>query len=216
MPVTEPGLRVEPAGRQRRRMRLPWVAAGVIVVAGAGLAAAVLAGSLAGRDAMLGLARPVERGDVLARQELTTVAVALDGQVPALPASAAADVVGRRVVASLPAGALVTPELLSGDAAVGDDERVVGLALDPGEYPVSGLRPGDVVTVVAAYRGGGDGPAAAQVLAETATVFAVEPVTEGLAQLLVSVTVRADQAAAVAGAAGADQVRLLLAGGAGS
>lgn len=209
-------MRVEPAERQRRRVRLPWVAAGVVLVAGAAVAAAVLVGDLAGRDAVLGLARPVERGEVLAAEDVTTVAVALDGQVPALPASAADQVVGRRVVAALPAGALVTPELLAGDVAVAADERVVGVALDAGEYPVSGLRPGDVVTVVAAYPGDGDGPGAAQVLVDAATVFAVEPVTEGLAQLLVSVTVPADRAAAVAGAAGADQVRMLLSGGGGS
>ncbi len=129
---------------------MPYVGTGVLIVAGATLAAVMLAGNLAERELMLALARPVERGTVLTDADLTTVAVALDGGVPALPAAATDEVVGRRLVASLPSGALLSEELLAAGLGVADDERVVGLSLSPGQYPVSGLRAGDVVSVTAA------------------------------------------------------------------
>ena len=103
------------------------------------------------------------------------------------------------------------PDLVNAVPVAAPDDQVVGLALDPGEYPVSGLRVGDIVAVLGADPSpDAEVTAAATVLAERATVYAVEPVTEGMPQLLVSLAVPADVSTSVAAAAAADQARLVL------
>jgi hypothetical protein len=92
-----------------------------------------------------------------------------------------------------------------GAVDLGPQARTVGLALEPGEYPVASLAAGDTVSVVATA---GDG----SVLDDDGVVLAVEPAIEGSATLLVSVVVDVGAAAPITAAAAVDQVRLVLHG----
>lgn len=208
-------LRVEPPGRGRRPVRVPWIVLGVLIIAGCALTAAVWAGRVAQRSPVLVLARPVEHGQLLAVEDLSTVSVAVDGQVALIPAAAAEELVGRAAAGALPAGTLLTEQMVTSDPGLAVDDRVVGLALDPGEYPTSVLRPGDEVMVLRTpppATGGGEELGAAAVLVPRATVYAVQPLDEASTSVLVSVLVDESSAAPIAAAASQDRVRLVLAG----
>jgi hypothetical protein len=202
----------DPAGRRprlgasRRRVHVPAVLGGVLLIVGCALAFGLVADRLSDRQPVLVLARPADRGTVLSDADVTVARVAADDGVQLTPQSARADVVGRTLLTPLPAGAVLTPELVGPSAVdLGEGTRTVGLALEPGGYPTSTLAAGDLVGVVATDGGG-------TVLDDRATVLAVEPVVEGSAALLVSVVVRADAATAVATAAAHDGIRLVLRG----
>lgn len=193
-------------GASRRRIHLPAVLLGMLLVVGCALGFGLVADRLSDRQPVLVLARPVERGAVLTDADLAEAEVATDAGVQVTSPAARDRIAGRTLLTPLPAGSVVTPELV-GPAAVelGDGTRTVGLALEPGGYPTAAIAPGDLVGVIATDGGG-------TVLDDRATVLAVEPVVEGAATLLVSVVVRADAATAVASAAARDGIRLVLRG----
>lgn len=193
-------------GASRRRIHVPAVLGGVLLIVGCALAFGLVADRLSDRQPVLVLSRPVDRGTVLTDADVTVAQVAADAGVQVTPQSARDRLLGRTVLTPLPAGAVLTPELVGpSDVVLGARTRTVGLALDPGGYPTSTLAPGDLVGVVATD---GDGT----VLDDRATVLAVDPVVEGSATLLVSVVVRADAATAVAAAGARDGIRLVLRG----
>lgn len=193
---------------------MPWIVLGVLVVAGCALIAAVWAGRVAQRTPVLALARAVEAGQPLAPEDLRAVDLAIDGSLPFVPAAQASEVVGRSLSARLPAGTLLAPDLLTTGAGLAPGARVVGLALDPGEFPVSDLRPGDAVAVVRTpvADGATADPGPGTVLLPSAAVHAVAPLDETSPGLLVSVVVGEADVGAVLGAAALDRVRLALAG----
>ncbi|MPZ28933.1 MAG: hypothetical protein GEV12_21670 [Micromonosporaceae bacterium] len=211
--VADP-LRVEPSGGGRRA-RLSWVVLGVLIIAGCALVAAVWAGRVAERTPALALAREVERGQVLTEQDLAVVNVAVDGQLAIVGVQRGAQVVGRAAGASLPAGTLLTEQMVTTDPGLGPQDRVVGLALQPGEFPTAALTPGDEVMVIRtpAANAAGDGEAGGTVLVGSATVYAVDALGETSAGLLVSVVVDEPSAAPVASAAAQGRARLVLIGG---
>lgn len=209
-------LRVEPPARGGRQARVPWIVLGVLIVAGCALAAAVWAGRVAQRTPVVALARAVERGQVLVVEDLTVVNVAVDGQLPLVTAEAGGELVGLSAVSSLPAGTLLTEQMVTTDPGLAAGDRVVGLALDPGEYPVGALAPGDTVMVVRTppATAAADEVGGTSVLVPLAAVYAVEPLGDTSTGVLVSVVVDEASAAPIAGAAAQDRVRLVLAGSA--
>lgn len=200
---TTPSLRL---GMSGRRVQVPWVVLGILLITGCALAFGVTTQQLSRRVPVVALARPVARGAVIAPADLTVARVAVDPGVPLIAAPDAAGLPGRVARTALPAGALLLPDLL-GPAGVdqGPDRRTVGLALAPGEYPVGALAAGDVVDVIATD---GDG----DVIAAAATIAEVRRPDDGGATQLVSVVVDERVAAGVAAAAARGAVRLVLRG----
>lgn len=191
----------------RRRVQVPWIIVGVLLIAGCALAFGVMAQQLSRRTPVVALARPVERGELITSADLAVAQVAVDPEVPVVPASEAAQLAGRVALAPLPAGALLVPDVLGpADIEIGPDARVVGLSLEPGGYPITTLAPGDTVSVV---RTDGTG----SVLTDRATVLDSAP-AEQTATRLVAVAVDADDAPSIAAAAAQGHVRLVLHGGA--
>ena len=99
---------------------------------------------------------------------------------------------------------------LADAAALNAGDGVVGLALDPGQYPALGLAPGDRVNVV---RSGETAPETddapdTQVIARGATVFAIEDLSSD--RKLVSILTSEGDAEVVAATAGAGGLRLVL------
>mgnify|MGYP003645988179 CR=1 FL=1 len=123
------------------------------------------------------------------------------------------DVVGRIATTDLEAGTLVTRSQVADRVAIGAGEGVVGLALDPGQFPALGLLPGDRVNVVSAEpvapEDGEDAPS--PVLARGGEVFAVEDLG-GQGRQFVSLRMSEDDANRVAAAAERGPVRLVLVG----
>lgn len=196
-------LRLAPA---RRRFHVPTLLAGVLLVVGCALAFGVLAQHLTDSRAVLVLSRPADRGTVLSDADLAVAQVPSDTAVRVMRAEDRTRLLGRTLLLSLPAGTVLTTDLVTAGAVeIGPTSRTVGLLLEPGGYPTSSLAPGDIVSVV-------DTGGAGDVLDDRAVVLSIEPPVDGTATRLVSIVVEARSAAAITAAAAQDRVRLLLHG----
>lgn len=185
-----------------RRLRLPQLAVGVLLTAGAALAFVLFNAASVQRVAVVALADDVVRGQVLAQEDLQLVHVGSDDLLALTPADQAATLIGRAAAVGLPAGTLLVAEHLAVATALTPGSGVVGLALSPGQYPTTRLAIGDLVNVLEVSDG-------QRLLVEAAEVVAIEPVgTQG--QRFVSLLTDEQQAAAVAGAAATGEVRLVL------
>ena len=194
-------------------MQVPQLLIAVFLVAASALAAVVLFSQAAAREPMLALANPVERGQIIASDDLMVVYVATDDPITSLSSEAATGLVGLTAVADLEEGTILTPAHLVSRSLLDAGEGVVGLALAPGEYPTPLLAPGDVVDVVVTNRGpleqGGLVP---DTVIGSAVVFDVAELgTQGV--LFISLRMPTEAAAEVAVAAAEDRVRLVLVAG---
>ena len=213
---TEPdGLRLDPSTRSGgRRPRMSWVALGLLVLVGFGLLGAVTVARVAARQPVLALAEPIDRGEELTATHLVVVDVGTEDAVALVPAGDRDALLGLTATAALEAGTLVTPAQFADGPTVAAGLSVVGLALQPGEYPTVTMRPGDRVTVVRTPAAtpaaqGADQPAT---LVEAAEVFAVETLSETAGTLMVSIVVPGEVVLDVASAAADGRVRLALVG----
>jgi hypothetical protein len=119
-------------------------------------------------------------------------------------------VIGQYATTQIAAGRLVDSGMLSSFGLLTPGNAAVGIALQPGRFPASGLESGDVVQVVRAVEGEG------KVLAGRAVVGSVQTPSDnvfgssGSDTVVVTVVVSQRVAPSVAAAAGADQVSLVL------
>lgn len=206
-PRPEP-LRLEPA---RRRVRLPELLVGLVLVGAFGLGAVLWRSAGDARLPVAVLFAPVARGAVLAEADLRPAEVALGDGVRAVAWADRGRLVGKTAVADLPAGAVLVDALVADRVALGAGEALVGLKLGPGGYPAGDLRVGDPVTVVGAVpAGAADTNAAATppaAIAAGATVWAITDLADQEATVLV--TLRMAEADAPRVSAVADQVRVV-------
>lgn len=199
---------VEPS--HRRRSRLPEMAIGVVLMVAFALGAVLWHMSATDKTPVLALASSVGRGEVIEPGDLRVVYVATDEPIAHLPRSASSELVGSVAVADLEEGTLLTRGHVVARASLGPEDGVVGLALDPGQFPALGLVPGDLVNVVAA-----DGSSSADdseaVLARRAEVYAVEEIGSQGRQF-VSLRMPEEVANQVAAATERGPVRLVMVG----
>jgi hypothetical protein len=144
----EPALARPPRRVQTRELLLGIAVVAVFAVAG-------LLWHLSSLDKVPALAtvRSLERGDTVTATDLKTVYLAGAGSLNLLSPEQSDQVVGRIAGMSLPAGTLVSEDLVLDGTAVGPEDGVVGLSLEPGQYPVLDLAPGDLVEVVVSPSG---------------------------------------------------------------
>ncbi|MGH8983557.1 MAG: SAF domain-containing protein [Acidimicrobiia bacterium] len=204
--------------RRQRRAGMALLAVFVSIVAA--LVFLLWAGNLGGRSEVVGAARDVSAGDVIARGDLRVVRVAADSDVATVPAAELEGLVGKVAATPLFEGALITEEQVSAGAPLGDDEAIVGVLVKPGQAPLGSLRVGTTVQVVQTADPSGVSASTPEVLSEGATVFAVsEPAPDdasaaGVAgSVLVSLQVPTDASAAIVSAADAERIRLVVVGG---
>ena len=213
MPQQGDRLRFDLSGGGSRRPRLSWLALGLVALIAFGLAGAVTVARVADREPVLALAQDVERGEPLTSAHLIEVRVGSDDGVRLVDASQRGELIGLVATSRLEAGTLLGPGMFRDGPSIQPGESVVGLALGPGEYPTSSLRPGDRVVVVRTPEPLGpagqdaEGPA---VLVDPAEVWAVEPLSDTARTMMVSIVVPDDRAAEVSAAAAAGLVRLVL------
>lgn len=200
---------IEPA--ERRRARLPEMAIGLVLMVGFSLAAVVWHMSATEKVPVLALASDVSRGQVIEQGNLRVVYLATDQPVAHLPRAASGELVGRVAVADLQEGTLLTRSHVAARSPLRSEDGVVGLALDPGQFPALGLLPGDVVNVVAGAPEGTPGEDSSEVLARQAEVYAVEPLGMQERQF-VSLKMPEEVANRVAAAAERGSLRLVMVG----
>jgi hypothetical protein len=164
------------------------------------------------RTPTLAVASPVERGEVIDVDDLRVVYIASDDVVAGLRPAQTDRVVGMIALVDLAPGSIVTDDLVAEGARVGDDEGLVGLPLEPGQYPAFDLAPGDRVNIVrigaAASSSGEDRAESSAVVVRAVEVTAVADLAGG-ERKLVSVLASEDDADTI-GALDSASVRLVL------
>jgi hypothetical protein len=136
--------RLRGAGRGRS---IPHLLLGALLVAACATAFLVVSLTSGNRESVLALARPVPVGRVVTAQDLLQVTVAVDPGVSVVDAGQAASVVGRTMSASLPAGALLTPDSVGRSSVPVAGQAIAALALKSGQFPPE-VSPGSPVSVV--------------------------------------------------------------------
>lgn len=204
----------------RGRVHLPTVAIGAVVVIGCALLAVLVHLSTVEKVPVLSAARPIERGETISADDLRVVYISSGDNFARMSPSETDQVVGQIVVTDIASGQLLSAGLIDETVLVAEDSGVVGLLLEPGQYPALGLAPGDRVNVIRSVQealelDGGDDAAESSALqgsevtvATEATVWAVEEL--GSDRQLVSITANRDDAATVASLADAGTLRLVL------
>lgn len=99
------------------------------------------------RQRVLALARGVSVGQLLSTADLREVSIAADPAMSTMAASEVSTVVGRALATSLPAGSLLTPDVLGAPLVPSAGQAIIALALKPGIFPPE-LTPGALVAVV--------------------------------------------------------------------
>lgn len=199
---------LEPPSRRRRR--LPELAVGLVVMVGFALAGVLWHLSAVAKDPALALARDLGRGEVVEASDLRVVYVASDEPIARLADTEMDAVSGRVALTDLEAGTLLTRRQVAVRPVLAEGEGVVGLALEPGQFPTGGLASGDRVNAVAADAQGAAG-GEARALASGAEVFSVEELDgPGQGRLFVALKMPEEAANAVAAAAETGAVRLVL------
>lgn len=195
-----------------RRRRPVLVIVGLVLAALAATLVAAALNAASARTLVWATATAVARGQPVEPDGLQPVEVAADAAAGLVPATVTSrdELTGRVWAADLPAGQLVSSALTVQQLTVADGMALVGVRLDPGGFPSAGLRPGDAVQVVASAgpQGGDD----SQVLVERGLVEAVVVLSDqgAAAPRLVTLSVPAARAAAVAAAGTAGRVSLAV------
>ncbi|SDJ02053.1 hypothetical protein SAMN05192558_10490 [Actinokineospora alba] len=209
----------KPASRLRgaaRRRSLPHLLLGALLVLACAAAFLLVSLNTGDKRSVLALARPVSVGQVLGVQDLKQVSVSVGPGVSVVDVGQAATVVGKTLSTSLPAGALLTLESVSGAGVPAPGQALAALSLKSGQFP-SEISPGVRVSVVFVPGQPGTGLASPPT-ADEATVWpaVVTSVTSPPNQQITVVSVQVSEAAArqvAAVPAGQLSIVMLAAGG---
>jgi hypothetical protein len=184
------------AQQQRRRRLIPTVAVGVFTLAASFVVFLSLEPKPAGHPVLV-LRQVVVAGQRLAASDLKVITVDAPG-LPTMRASDEAQVLGKALSVSLPAGSLISAALLVGSSGPLAGQAIVGAAFKPGAFPPD-LTPGALVQV---YAGAADPLTAA-------TVFTLQARSDAQAETVVSLMVPATVAGTVSAAAAAGTLTLV-------
>jgi hypothetical protein len=206
------GRRVNDRGLRERPRRGGLLALAGLLIAGSGLAGAVLFDRASDTVEALAVRDGIAMGHALTEGDLVARSVAgIDG---VYTVDEAGSVVGSTATVELVPGQVLTREMLTRAPVPAAGDAVVGLKLDPAGVPAAGLEAGDLVDVIAVPAGGSAATDAAaldapRVLAERARVYGVAgSPTEG-GGVLVTVVVAESSAARVAAYSTAGRVAVV-------
>jgi type IV secretory pathway VirJ component len=187
-------------GEQRRRGRRQGVSVALLLMLLGAAGAVYLASQGQARIDVVALAKPVQRGQIVTAADLATLQMSVDGGRARLatPALAATDIVGRSVLVDLPAGHVLTPELVA-SATPGEPGTVtVGVRVPADALPASTVRAGEWVSVVRTDSSTGN---AQELVSRAMVVSSSSPRSDGSEETVVRLAVPAETADLVAGAA---------------
>ncbi|MEM7272975.1 MAG: SAF domain-containing protein [Actinomycetota bacterium] len=189
------------------RARVPEILLGTLLVALFALGGAWFYSSSTDSDGYVALRADVQRGEQIETSDLVVVQLKTEDELELIPARDFRSIVGKLALADLAAGTLVAPQQFADRVDIPSGQGVVGLSLSAGEYPTTGLRPGDRVRVVAVPNGAAAGNEAAEVLDPAALV--TEVIQTGGDTRFISLTTDTEVADRVAAVEAEDRVRLI-------
>ena len=204
-PATTP-LRAGAALPTRQR-RPGWTALALTLIVAFAAIGAWLYSSAGAKTAVVVVVRQVPAGHLIAREDVSTVAVA--GAVTAIEGQNLESVVGQVAAVPLLPNMLLQRSMITTERALAPTQAQVGVAVRSGQIPADGLAPGDAVTVVELPATGAPESATASVLVDRATVFAVRDDPALAGGTLLTLVVPAERAMAVAAASGAGRAALI-------
>ena len=207
----------------RRQRRPGYIALLLVLVVGLAVVGGWLYTTAGQKLAVVVVVKDIPVGQVIERSDLSTVEVA--GDVTAIAGQNLPTVLGQRAAVELLPGTLLQRAMVASGPVLAAGQAQVGIVLKGGQLPADGVSPGDLVQVLrlpgqaaanAAVPTGGAGVAgggvAVPVVLTAATVFAARSDPAQTGGWLVTVTVPAGTAAAVAGASGAGLAALVQVG----
>ena len=206
-----PAATVPSLPKARRRWGL--FAAMVLVVALGGLGNVWLLASTTTAQEVVAARSTIERGSVIAREDLITVRIELDPSLHTVPGGDLAGLVGQRAALDVAAGSLVTTESVTTSTVPLDGNSLVGIGVAQARMPGVALVAGDRVRVVAAPAQLTGTTTNAAPVSVGALVVGTQPGTDATgagAQTIVTVQVPTADSAALAAMAATGNVVLVL------
>ena len=197
--------------RARRRWGL--FAAMVLVVALGALGNVWLLASTTTAQEVVAARSTIERGSVIAREDLITVRIELDPSLHTVPGGDLAGLVGQRAALDVAAGSLVTTESVTTSTVPLDGNSLVGIGVAQARMPGVALVAGDRVRVVATPAQVTGITAGATPVSVGAVVVGTQPGTDATgagAETIVTVQVPTADSAALAAMAATGNVALVL------
>jgi len=138
-------MRLDPVASRRR----PALAVGSVALIVACLAVFISVYLKAGgQESVLAMVRAVPQGQILTADDLTAVRVSVGSRIETVAAADATSVVGQRAAELLEPGSLLTADDLVARFAPPAGDAIVGIALKDGQFPASGVAPGETVEVI--------------------------------------------------------------------
>ncbi len=131
------------------KTRVPEILLGTFLIAVFALAGAWFNSNSTQSESFVGLRNTRQRGQEIQATDLIRFDVNGDERIVAIEWRDATTIVGKLAATDLAAGTLLTPGYFTDQADIADGFGIVGLSLDVGEYPTSGIRAGDWVRVLA-------------------------------------------------------------------
>jgi hypothetical protein len=182
---------------------------GALLVIGSGIGALSMAASLSARIDVVVADRNILEGEVIAEDDLRVAAVGLTGDVQAIDPADIPEVVGKVAAGPIGEGAVLHPTSLIGAGDNLQKTFIVGVDVDPGEYPRVGMRPGDQMILIATGEENfGDFDTEAREVGEAEVVEVAK--LAGADSYLVSLRVDAGLGPTVASLASDDRLSLAL------
>ena len=197
--------------RARRRWGL--FAAMMLVVALGALGNVWLLASTTTAREVVAARSTIERGSVIAREDLITVRIELDPSLHTVPGGDLAGLVGQRAALDVAAGSLVTTESVTTSTVPLDGNSLVGIGVAQARMPGVALVAGDRVRVVATPAQVTGITAGATPVSVGAVVVGTQPGTDATgagAETIVTVQVPTADSAALAAMAATGNVALVL------
>ncbi|WP_308014176.1 SAF domain-containing protein [Streptantibioticus parmotrematis] len=133
---------------KQRRRRPGLIALSVALIAGGGLAGALLYAASGHRSSVVVVVKDVPVGGQITADDLGQASIALDPRVKAVSASKERVLVGQRAAVDLKAGSLLSPSQVTRQSLMGPSQQLVGVSLKPSQLPASPLSPGEHVVIV--------------------------------------------------------------------
>ncbi|MXW42934.1 MAG: hypothetical protein F4138_07615 [Acidimicrobiia bacterium] len=137
-----------PTASEDRPRQLPWITAGLAITLSTAIIFAIWASSLSDRTAVAVANRIIPAGSKIAVDDLRSVEMAVGQGATYIPITEIDSLLGHVVQTNIAEGTILHPGLISTRSAIGEDQAIAGVMLDPGEYPVAHLSPGQTVGVV--------------------------------------------------------------------
>lgn len=153
MTATAASPRIQPAARslRRRRSSRRLLIAVVLGVLGALMAVYAYRAAVP-RDGVIALARPLASGAEVQLSDLREARLPSDTGLATTPWTDVDEVVGLLAASELRTGQILTPDSVTAERVPAPGEAVVGLSVEAGHAPSTGLEPRDQVLVVLGTR----------------------------------------------------------------